>query len=443
MINKPKKQLFSLPDLLPAFLIIPLILFFAYATYVEPRFFIVLGASLGGGVFFLGWTNFLILRRQTTAEFKKQEILEKNNLLEAEFTKESQTIDSLRQKVSDYLQLKGLVEKLCGAVTLADTSRTLSTEVNKVFGHQDHTVILYLFQSASGELGISASQKGQMEINIKAKKGDLCDQLVVKTMKPLLIEDTHNDFRIDADQVKGEEVRPVRSLMSVPMLVGDKAIGILRVDSPQPGHFTAEDIRLLTTVGDLGAMAIENAQLYERAQELAIHDSLTGLFLRRYFLDRLSYEIARELRLKSKLAFLMIDLDHFKQYNDRYGHMAGDIVLKTVAGLLAETFNQPGSMICRYGGEEFAVMLADCSKAKARDLAEKVSKLIAARDIVLRRENTRITVSIGVAVFPEDAQIREELIQKADLALYQAKNSGRNQVVVYGKPPGNGGENKR
>ncbi len=125
----------------------------------------------------------------------------------------------------------------------------------------------------------------------------------------------------------------------------------------------------------------------------------------------------------------MIDLDHFKKYNDRFGHTAGDIVLRTVGAMLAEMFRNPADVVCRYGGEEFAVLLPDCPKEKGLDLAQQFRKDIEAQTIVLRREKTRITVSVGVAGFPGDAHGRDELIQKADAALYKAKSNGRNQVV--------------
>ena len=175
-------------------------------------------------------------------------------------------------------------------------------------------------------------------------------------------------------------------------------------------------------------MAIENALLYERVEQLAIKDSLTHLYLRRYLLDRIPEEMSRQLRHGNQLSFLMIDLDKFKDYNDRFGHVAGDIVLRTIGMILKDFFEKPGNLVCRYGGEEFSILLPDCSKKKAQQLAEEVRKKIAEQSILLRREKTYITVSVGLAAFPADAQTKEELIHKADQALYRAKQEGRNQV---------------
>jgi len=252
-------------------------------------------------------------------------------------------------------------------------------------------------------------------------------------MQPLLIDDAKNDYRFDVDKIKAEETRPIRSLLGVSLCVGNKALGIFRIDSPRVNHFRTEDLRFLMTIGDLGAVAIENAQLYEKVEQLAVKDGLTNLYLRRYLYERMPGEISRQLRTKKQLGFLMIDIDHFKQYNDRFGHVAGDIVLRTVGELLAELFSEPGHLVCRYGGEEFCVLLPDCSQKKAVELAEIIREKIEQQTVILRREKTHITISVGVAVFPQDAKSKEELINKADQALYRAKKKGRNCVVASNK----------
>jgi len=227
-----------------------------------------------------------------------------------------------------------------------------------------------------------------------------------------------------------EDKRPIRSLIATPLIVGEKTLGILRVDSAVAQQFSTDDLRFLRTIADLTSVAIENAQLYERLETMAIKDGLTGLYLRRHMLERLQEEISREMRRGQELSFLMVDLDRFKQYNDTFGHMAGDIVLKTIALILEEHFDKPGDLVCRYGGEEFCVLLPDCSKPKALQLANELRKKIEVREIILRREKTHITTSIGVATFPKDAKGKDDLIFKADEALYQAKESGRNKVCA-------------
>lgn len=425
-----KKQLFSSPLFLALLLFLPLGVFVSYAAYIRSQFFVLLGITI---LFILGLLVFFhrkITMMYAEYDIRRQDFSEQANLLESDIEKERQGARALRQKMVDYGKLKDIAEKLNATFSLEETSQVLSNEVSQMFGQKDTTVILYLFHSRTGELGLSASQKGQMQVNLKAKRGDLYDQWVVKNMQVLLIEDVKNDFRFDDGKIHTEDSRTIRSLMSVPMMIGNKAIGILRLDSPKSNYFYPENLRLLHTIADLGAVAIENAQLYEKIEDLAIRDGLTGLLLRRHFLERLDHEINRARRQKTQLSFLMIDLDFFKKYNDQQGHIAGDIVLKTLSMILSDICSQPGDMVCRYGGEEFAVLLPDRFKQEAGRFAEALRKKVEDQAIILRRQKTHITVSIGVAAFPDDADLKDDLIEKADGALYQAKRKGRNQVCM-------------
>ena len=430
MTQKLKTQLFNSPVVPIIILLVFLVGFFLFAAVFEPRFFMFLSIGLAICISYLFVLRDRLIKKQSEIKLWIQNYDEQMNLVEADIAQEQIAIESFREKIVNYSQLKGLTERLSMCLTQEDTSKTLSAEVNRLFGDKDTTIILYLFHSRTGALGISSSQKGQMRINIKSKKGDAFDQWTVKTMQPLLIEDTKSDYRFDVEKIVPQDARDIGSLISVPLMVGNRALGILRIDSSDQNHFTTEDLRFLTTIGDLGAVAIENAQLYERVEQLAIKDGLTGLYLRRYLLERMPEEISRQLRRKNQLAFLMFDLDKFKQYNDKFGHIAGDIVLRTVSMLLRDLFKEPGMLVCRYGGEEFSVLLPDCTQQKALEFAEEARRRISERTIILRREKTRITVSIGVAVFPKDAQNPKELIHKADQALYRAKEEGRNKVCV-------------
>ena len=429
MIKKPNRPLSSLYFLVIVSFLIPLIGLFIYATRYQLTFVFLVIALLINIAFLIAFHKRLA-QKQSRISLQKEEYFEKANILKSELEHEWQTIESFRKKIVNYSQLKDLTEKLSASLSLLDTSNTLCSEVNKLFGNKHITTILYLFHKKTGELGISSSQKGNSHINIKSKKGDVFDQWVMKTLQPLLIEDTKTDFRFDVEKIVREESHLIRSLISVPLLLGDKALGIVRVDSPDPHYFVTEDLRFLKTIADLGSIAIENAQLYEHIEDLAIRDSLTGLYLRRYMTERLIEELNRMMRNKKDLSILMIDVDCFKQYNDTFGHTAGDIALKSVAQILSETFLQPGNLIARYGGEEFCVVLPECSKTKAEELAQKVRKKMEDRIIVLRRQDTHITISIGVATFPQDAGMKEELIYKADQALYRAKEQGRNRVCL-------------
>ncbi|MBF0478377.1 MAG: sensor domain-containing diguanylate cyclase [Candidatus Omnitrophica bacterium] len=429
MTRAANSQLFSRDTLTAWSLLGFLAVFFLYAAVFELRFFGVLAFGALAIFAFIFPFHFYIQKKQSSSSLHLEQKQEEVNLAQAEINKLELASQSYRTKIINYSQLKGLTEKLSMCLYVEDTSRVLSSEANRLFGGQDTTIILYLFHSRTGDLGISASHKGQMKVNLKSKKGDIYDQWVIKAMQPLLVEDTKADYRFDVDKFEKEDSRPIRSLVSVPLMGGQKALGILRIDSPKENYFDTEDLRFLKTIGDLGAIGIENAQLYERVEQLAIRDGLTGLYLRKYLYDRIPEEFSRHLRTKASVSLLMADLDNFKQYNDKFGHMAGDIVLRTFAMFMTELFKDlPGSVVCRYGGEEFCVLVPYCDKAQAGDLAEKLRKKIEGQPILLRREKTQITISIGIATFPDDAVLKEELILKADQALYSAKAKGRNRV---------------
>lgn len=430
MTVKAKKPLVNFHAYLFSIFLIPLVFFFFYAIYFHPQFFFFIFVGLAMIVFYLVPLQKRLEIKYAEKQLHMQNLQEGVNLIQAEIQQEEFAIESLKDKVVNYAHLKDVSERLSRCLSIEETSRVLSSEVEVLLGQKERTIILYLFHSRTGALGLSSSRKGQMRINIKSKNGDIFDQWVVKTMQPLLVEDTKLDYRFDSEKIADEDGRVIRSVISVPLMVRNKALGILRIDSPIERDFKTEDLRFLTTIGDIGALAIENAQLYERVEQLAIRDGLTNLYLRRYLLKRFPEEISRKMRKDKPLSFVIFDLDYFKDYNDKFGHIAGDIVLKTIATEISEFFKDPGILVCRYGGEEFCVLLPDVSKQQAVGLANELRERVAQKTIILRREKTNITLSGGVASFPEDAQLKDELISKADQALYLAKQKGRNRICA-------------
>jgi diguanylate cyclase (GGDEF)-like protein len=430
LIKILKRQLFKPANLLPVSLLLPLLIFFAYGTYVNSDIFIFVVGLL---VFCIGIMlpfHLSIIHKQAQLIVLSQDYFERSNLLEAQIVKEQQSIVSLRKKIVDYGQLKEMTERLSRCFTRQATLDVLSAVVMRFFDRAEMVVITYLANTPRGELALAQAKKNGWDLNVKSKSGDLFDHWVVTMLKPLLVEDSQRDFRFDTDKLQTEDSRVIRSVLTAPLLSDGRLLGMLRVDTPTAYDYSTEDLRLLTAIADVGAVSIENAQFYERVKDLAIKDSLTGLYLRRHFQEQLIMEFKREVRRKAQMSLLMIDLDHFKQYNDTYGHTAGDKVLKVLGEILSNHFYAPGHWICRYGGEEFAVLLTDCLKSEAVKMAEEFCRSVAARPISLRRTQTQVTVSIGVATFPIDAGDKDELLQKADAALYAAKRAGRNQVCA-------------
>ncbi|MDO8662550.1 MAG: GGDEF domain-containing protein [Candidatus Omnitrophota bacterium] len=198
------------------------------------------------------------------------------------------------------------------------------------------------------------------------------------------------------------------------------------------GYLAASDIleqdqekfRILAQQFLIGA---KRAHLYKRMQELSITDSLTGLFSRRHFLDRFKEELRRSKKFKYMFSFLMVDIDKFKTFNDKYGHLTGDAILREVAKTVKETIRQI-DFVGRYGGEELSVILVETNKEQACFAAERIRRAIESKDIKVYDEELKVTVSIGIATFSDDGATLDELIEGADKALYMAKEAGRNRV---------------
>jgi len=182
------------------------------------------------------------------------------------------------------------------------------------------------------------------------------------------------------------------------------------------------------------ALALRRLKLYKDIETLAITDGLTSVYTRRYFLERFDEEIKRSRLHKNSLAFLMIDADHFKMVNDQHGHLTGDAVLKEVAHTIQEGVREI-DIVGRFGGEEFCVVLPETDLDGARVVAERIRKAAEEKLIKAYDNALHITLSIGISVFPADGKLLEELMDKADWALYRAKSQGRNRVVAFGLYP--------
>jgi diguanylate cyclase (GGDEF)-like protein len=250
-----------------------------------------------------------------------------------------------------------------------------------------------------------------------------------------------------------------KTALYAPVLNGDELLGVVElVERRERREFDASDLRLVMGLAEVAAVALVNARLYDRLQVQAITDGLTGLFNHRHFYDRLHAEITRSRRYGLQLSLLMLDLDDFKSFNDEFGHQAGDRVLAEVGRIMLEELRKDVDVPCRYGGEEFAVILphtpAPGAETVGRRLTEFVTAIVGAGGSVdpawlagerVRstiegapfpgrgpEETTHITVSVGIATYPDQAGDADTLVGNADKALYVAKHRGKNRVELFG-----------
>ena len=232
------------------------------------------------------------------------------------------------------------------------------------------------------------------------------------------------------DQVREDElfIEPdasyVRSIACIPMLIYHDVIGVINVTNKlNEKGFTDEDVELLKAVADQAAIAINKAQLWEQA----VTDSLTGLYVRRYFNVKLQEELHRAERYNKCFSVVMADLDRFKAVNDSFGHSTGDRVLRLVGKFLLKNIRDV-DFVARYGGEEFVFLLPESDKDEAYAVSERLRTQLSEIQI---DDLPHITISLGIASYPEDGDDLDQLVKKADAALYTAKQAGRDRVAVY------------
>ncbi len=217
------------------------------------------------------------------------------------------------------------------------------------------------------------------------------------------------------------------SHMHVPLLFGDRVLGTMRVRSAEPGAYDEHDLHIFRTLASQVAMALENVRLFGEMEQLAVTDPLTGIDNRRHFFTQGEREFTRTLRYGRTLSALMFDLDHFKRVNDRFGHRAGDEVLRAVAGIFRRELRTI-DLLGRYGGEEFAALLPETPLDAALIAAERLRTAVEHSEIILSGEELlAVTVSVGVAERQEKDTL-DTLLDRADQAMYKAKRLGRNRV---------------
>jgi diguanylate cyclase (GGDEF)-like protein len=217
------------------------------------------------------------------------------------------------------------------------------------------------------------------------------------------------------------------SRMSIPLISFGQTLGVLTLHSSKPNAFRESELQSLESVADICASSIQNAHYLERVKQLAYLDGLTGIFNRRFFELRIAEEIERARRHSMSLAVIMTDIDQFKKLNDEFGHLLGDEVLRQVSSLFHQQLRKM-DVVCRYGGEEFAILLIQTNAQHAMGVAEKLRRMVESWQFpgVPRM----VTVSAGVAAFPEHGASRDEIVRAADTALYAAKQAGRNRVLL-------------
>jgi diguanylate cyclase (GGDEF)-like protein len=282
-------------------------------------------------------------------------------------------------------------------------------------------------QELTFELALGEKAKDMSGFRVKIGEG--IAGWVAQTGKPTIVNDTARDPRF-ARKFDTKTQFQTRSILCAPLISRGRTIGVVEIINKLGGRFTDSDLEILLTLVEPCAIAIENAILFQRAEQLTITDDLTKLFNSRYLNLYISREIKRCKRHGIPLSVIFLDLDGFKGVNDQYGHLAGSRTLTEVGLILSEAVRE-SDILARYGGDEFVVVLPETPASGALVIAERIRKAIENHRFLQAQGLTaRISASFGIASYPDHALTPEGLIQKADQAMYRVKERDKNGIEV-------------
>ena len=334
----------------------------------------------------------------------------------------------LQNQVHDILDLYEVTRKMSASLEMAEMLGIFREAINKISNSvitkvvlidesQDKPAAKAIYEVRNPSLGKPASSA------VRSGPSGKFEQILAET-----VFERKEMISLKSPIDKGHPFAPYlgdsdRSFIALPLLSEKIPIGILTIVGAEE-----EQTESFSILAEQLSLELKKINLYERVQELAITDGLTGIYVRRHFLERLNEELTRCKKRGFELSLLMIDLDHFKQCNDTHGHLVGDIALKEIAKIMREYVRQV-DLVGRYGGEEFVIALPDTDKKSAMNVAERIRMSVEKHKFRAYDETIEMTISIGVANFPENGQDMVTLIDRADQALYKAKAEGRNKAV--------------
>jgi diguanylate cyclase (GGDEF)-like protein len=325
--------------------------------------------------------------------------------LEQQRARQLQAINAIAQQTTAVLDLEDLLGRVCQLIQDAFRVSHVS-----LFLREDHDLVL---RAHHGTLTPRIQQGGRFPAEPWANM--------------LASNSTLTEADLNAGPSSTKFFAESASRMCIPLVSFGHTLGILALDSALPDAFRDGDLQSLESVADICATAIQNAHYVDRVKQLAYLDGLTGIFNRRFFELRFMEEIERARRYGTGMAVIMADIDQFKRLNDEFGHVLGDEVLRQVSSLFHQQLRKI-DVVCRYGGEEFGILLTQADANHAVNVAEKLRKMVASWQFpgVPRT----VTISAGASAFPCHGATRDDLVRAADSALYTAKQAGRNRVCL-------------
>lgn len=358
------------------------------------------------------WGMFIMLQRyRRTHETLQNRLHEQEEVMDTRITLQKSEIEENEKRFSD------LAQRIANYQSLGRIVHAMAAAI------EEKEIIPLIVELAERSVG-----KGKWSVK-KSSQNDVFMQYVKRYRVPLIVQDLVSDTRFSFTRSR------FASIIAIPLEVNNKLQGIIKGVSREPRAFDEDDLRRLALMGGIASLALHNARLYERMQDLAITDGLTGLYVQKYFRERLEEEVLRSRNYRLPLSVVMIDVDHFKKINDTYGHASGDVVLRQLGALLRRRLRET-DFVSRYGGEEFGIMMMQTDCREARLVCEGIKKCLENERLFLPVESfqpvyVNVTVSMGIATLSERLAAVDPLLAAADEALYSAKRLGRNRVELY------------
>lgn len=343
-------------------------------------------------------------------------LMKTNNMME-------QTNNKLTASVAEFYTLQQISQAITSIFDMNELLKFVNDVIIGVMGVYHSTIALCT----------GPNNKLKVQVSSIFDKKDLaivsdyinCD-IITKSSKEGHSMIDNNVNQSDYPFTKG---RNIQSLICVPFFSKGRPLGVVLIEHSIKDAFDDENMRLLEVISQQVSIAIENARLYQQMHDLATHDALTGAYNRLYFNDKIQEEFNNAVERGHDLSFVMLDIDFFKKFNDTYGHLFGDLVLKTLSKYIMKTLRKE-DMFARYGGEEFVIIMPYTSLEQAAEKAEEIREGVSKLMVTDRVVSASVTISLGVSSYPQISSRPQELVGMADDALYKAKACGRNRVII-------------
>jgi diguanylate cyclase (GGDEF)-like protein len=384
----------------------------------------------GLALLFLFWVPGVVRERlksdESTFSHQYQEQKEKFDIFRQEADKLKNKNNLIEKQLRQIEHMYDVIKEAGSSLNVQEMIELTKEYTEKMFDLPHFIIAVLSNDSKKYEIRIASNcdESFFRSFNLDLELNDLA-AVLSREKKPVWVESIEHEPRFAKLKYLA-----IKSFIFIPFLVHERVIGFFCSYSLQNKFLDQEAFSNFQIFCNQISIGLQKSLLYEKVQKLSITDGLTKLYSHRYFKRRLEEEIILANRYHSQLSLLILDIDHFKHYNDDYGHVAGDHVLMEVARILKER-SEVTHLAARYGGEEMVLVAPETSKEQAMELAEKIRYTIETNFFTVGRETTHVTVSLGVATYPQDARDGLDLISKADKALYAAKNRGRNRIVAY------------